>query len=204
MTHVEPDSRARILDAALALMSERGVSGTSMRRLADESGLNVATLYHYFPSKADVLKAVIEERGLFERMLDEPPLARTGPPADRLRDLTAWLWRESANEELVWRLLVGESLRGEPTARTTAATLVEGLDGAVAGWVAELVPELADAAAAARSIRVLLFALIVEHLVFGADDQRVATRINDLVALLVDPAPRRPGAQAQQQQQQQR
>ena len=181
----EPDSRARILDAALALMSERGVSGTSMRKLADESGLNVATLYHYFPSKADVLRSVIEERGLFDRMQVAPPVAHAGEPGDRLRALMAWLWAESVNEEVVWRLLVGESLRGEPTARATASTLVEGLDAAVASWVTALVPELADPEAAARSVRVLLFALIVEHLALGPDDERVATRIDDLVALLV-------------------
>lgn len=181
----EPDSRARILDAALALMSERGVDGTSMRQLAGESGLNVATLYHYFPSKADVLRAVIEERGLFERLQTHgPPEGRSGPPAARLRSLIRWLWRESSEEEVVWRLLVGESLRGEPTARTTALTLVDGLDVAVATWVGDRVPEVHDSAAAARSIRVLLFALIVEHLALGPDDERVAVRIDDLVALL--------------------
>ena len=184
-TAPEPDSRARILDAALALMSERGVSGTSMRRLADQSGLNVATLYHYFPSKADVLRSVIEERGLFDRMQEPPPLRHAGGPAHRLRSLMAWLWEESANEEVVWRLLVGEGLRGDPTARATAATLVAGLDGAVASWVADLVPELPDPDAAARSVRVLLFALIVEHLALGPDDARVETRIDDLVTLLV-------------------
>jgi AcrR family transcriptional regulator len=185
VTNAEPASRARILDAALALMSEHGVSGTSMRQLAGESGLNVATLYHYFPSKADVLRAVIDERSLFDRMQLEPPVGRTGSPAERLEALLAWLWEESTKEEVVWRLLVGESLRGDPIARTTAATLVEGLDRAVAGWLAELVPELADPSVAARSVRVLLFALIVEHLALGPDGARVATRIDDLVSLLV-------------------
>ena len=52
-------TRARILDAALSLMSEHGVAGTSMRMLAGECGLNVATLYHHFPSKADLLRAVL-------------------------------------------------------------------------------------------------------------------------------------------------
>ena len=54
-------SRARILDAALALMSEHGVAGTSMRMLAGECGLNVATLYHHFPSKLGLLRAFLDE-----------------------------------------------------------------------------------------------------------------------------------------------
>ena len=44
-------TRRRILKIALTLMSQRGVDGTSMRDLAGAAGLNVASLYHYFPSK---------------------------------------------------------------------------------------------------------------------------------------------------------
>ena len=56
-----PGQRSRILDAALVLVSELGAAGTSMRRLAAACGLNVATIYHYFPSKADLLRALVEE-----------------------------------------------------------------------------------------------------------------------------------------------
>ncbi len=54
--------RDRILDATLALMARGGAHGTSMRAVASACGLNVATLYHYFPSKRDLLRAAIEHR----------------------------------------------------------------------------------------------------------------------------------------------
>ncbi|HLH27545.1 MAG TPA: helix-turn-helix domain-containing protein, partial [Acidimicrobiales bacterium] len=41
--------RQHILAVALSLMSQSGVDGTSMRDLAAAAGLNVASLYHYFP-----------------------------------------------------------------------------------------------------------------------------------------------------------
>ncbi|MGZ4677784.1 MAG: helix-turn-helix domain-containing protein, partial [Acidimicrobiia bacterium] len=47
--------RDRILDTALDLMAEHGASATSMRQLATACNLNVAALYHYFPSKAELL-----------------------------------------------------------------------------------------------------------------------------------------------------
>ena len=48
--HVEGSAtRRRILEIALSLMAQRGVDGTSMRDLASAAGLNVASLYHYFP-----------------------------------------------------------------------------------------------------------------------------------------------------------
>lgn len=185
---VENDSRGRILAAALALMSEHGVAGTSMRMLAGECGLNVATLYHYFPSKADLLQAVLSERGYLEALATEAPpaeIAAARTPPARLRRLVRWLWWASQDEEAVWRLLVGESLRGDPSARAEALALVDGLDAAISGWVQELVPEVADrSAVVARLIRGLLFSLIVEHLALGPDDDRAKSRIDDLVAVV--------------------
>ena len=58
--------RQHILDTALALMAQRGVDGTSMRDLAAATGLNVASLYHYFSSKHDLLVAVLAERGFLD------------------------------------------------------------------------------------------------------------------------------------------
>ena len=56
-------TRRRILQIALTLMAQRGVDGTSMRDLASAAGLNVASLYHYFPSKRDLLESVLIEQG---------------------------------------------------------------------------------------------------------------------------------------------
>lgn len=177
------ESRDRILDAALALMGEHGVAGTSMRKLADACDLNVATLYHYFPSKDDLLRSVIAERGYLERLASEPlPVAAlaagSSPASDRLAALLRYVWEASGNEETVWRLLIGESLRGQPAAREMSNALVDGIDVALATWVAELLPEVgARAAAIARLCRGLLFALIVEHLALGPDEARSQARI---------------------------
>ena len=180
-------SKARILDAALALMSEHGVAGTSMRMLAGECGLNVATLYHHFPSKADLLAAVLADRA-YERQLAtaEPPATVTegGDPRTRLRRLVRWLAWATHEEDAVIRLLIGESLRGEPAARDAADRLVTGIDDAVTRWLRSVVPELGDrTAAVAGLVRALLFSLIVERVALGPDDARSRARVDDLVAV---------------------
>jgi AcrR family transcriptional regulator len=185
-------SRQRILDAALALMSEHGVAGTSMRMLAGAADLNVATLYHHFGSKEELLRAVLAERGYLERLrTDSPPAAVTGrgrPPAARLEKLVRWLWMASCEEEVVWRLLVGESLRGNASARAEAMALVDGVDVAIAARVGDLLPELADRAEqVGRLVRAMLFSLIVEHLALGPDDDRASARIRDLVDVVLPP-----------------
>jgi AcrR family transcriptional regulator len=189
--HGSAASRQRILDAALSLMSEHGVAGTSMRQLAGACDLNVATLYHHFPSKSVLLGAVLAERGYLERMRTEAPppeLRRGADPRRRLARLVSWLWAASQDEEAVWRLLIGESLRGDATARAEAMALVDGIDVAVAGWVADLVPEVEDRAEqVARLIRAAIFSLIVEHLALGPDERRAQARVDDLVDAIVLP-----------------
>ena len=164
--------RGRILDAALALMSELGAAGTSMRRLAAACGLNVATIYHYFPSKADLLRALIEERRYGERMAaEDPPADPDLPPAERLAVFFAWLAARTLEEDVILRLLVGEGLHGNETARQSARALVDATDAAVAGWLEAGFPELAvPPPVASRLVRGALLALVTEHLATGAGD----------------------------------
>lgn len=52
-------SRTDVLDAAQALMRERGPGGFSFRDLAAEIGISSASLHHHFPTKDDLLAAVV-------------------------------------------------------------------------------------------------------------------------------------------------
>jgi AcrR family transcriptional regulator len=182
------DARTRILDAALALMSEQGSAGASMRQLASACDLNVATIYHYFPSKADLLRSVLAERRYGERLsADAPPLDPAVPPRARLVALVEWLWANALEEEAVWRLLVGEGIRGEEAATASTAAVVDALASALTTWLDEGFPELTlDRAALARVVRGQVFALVVEHLALAPvtpDDAR--QRAEELAALVV-------------------
>jgi AcrR family transcriptional regulator len=184
------DPRTRILDAALALMSEQGSAGASMRQLAAACGLNVATIYHYFPSKADLLRSVMEERRYDERLGTEPPaIDASAPPRERLVGLLEWLWANALGEEAVWRLLVGEALRGEAAATQSAGELVEVLAATLEVWLRDGFPELGDdherLSGIARVVRGQVFALVVEHLALGGVTPAAArARAEELAAIV--------------------
>ena len=181
------DARTRILDAALALMSEQGSAGASMRQLAAACGLNVATIYHYFPSKADLLRSVMEERRYGERLsADSPDLDPDVAPQARLAALIGWIWERALDEEAVFRLLVGEGLRGEEAATSSAVEVVDALAAAIEVWLRAGFPELTgDPAALARVIRGQVFALVVEHLALGGVDLATArSRAAELAAVV--------------------
>lgn len=184
------DQRTRILDTALALMGEQGASTTSMRQLAGACDVNVATLYHYFPSKSDLLRAVIEERGYGEDLdaMVEPPVARRGNPTTRLSHLLEFVAREALAAEVVWRLMLGEAVHSDTDAMSMARQLSSGLEVALGRWIPELVPEFTgDAAALSRLLRSQLFGMMIEVLVSPDLDRDalVVQRSNELARLVL-------------------
>ena len=51
---------AELLEAALALFVEKGFAATRIEEVALRAGVSKGTLYLYYPSKEELLKAVIE------------------------------------------------------------------------------------------------------------------------------------------------
>ena len=56
-------TRAEAIRIALRLFTEQGYAATSLRQIADELGINKASLYYYFDSKEAMLRALLDQRG---------------------------------------------------------------------------------------------------------------------------------------------
>lgn len=54
-------SRRKILDAAIAVVAERGYEGSSMERIAERAGVGKQTIYRWWPSKGAVILEALEE-----------------------------------------------------------------------------------------------------------------------------------------------
>jgi AcrR family transcriptional regulator len=75
-------ARTRVLDAALALFAEHGVSGTSLQMIADAVGITKAAVYHQFRTKEQIVLAVTErELGRLGPALEEAEAHGDGPRA---------------------------------------------------------------------------------------------------------------------------
>src|SRR5512139_175130 len=77
------ESRRRIVDAAAALMAERGFAGTSIAAVSQRSGLPSGSIYWHFESKEALLGAVVEDGA--RRWFDALPRLEDLPtdPAER-------------------------------------------------------------------------------------------------------------------------
>jgi AcrR family transcriptional regulator len=78
------DRREDILTASLNLFAEKGFHGTSMRDIARGARITEGLIYHYFASKRDLFRAIIEEHSFL-------PLLRTLPDLAEHLDLRALL-----------------------------------------------------------------------------------------------------------------
>ncbi|HEY3943514.1 MAG TPA: helix-turn-helix domain-containing protein [Acidimicrobiales bacterium] len=165
--------RQHIIDTALSLMAQRGVDGTSMRDLAAAAGLNVASLYHYFPSKRELLVAVLAEQGFIDEVATAPRPSLTRDPADKLADLLNDMLQSMLEVEDFIRLMLGEVMRGEQTANAVGEELFSATQESLEHWLLEAHPDLAGEAGApavARVLRAMLIGIFFEHVAGVLED----------------------------------
>ncbi|MFI7667416.1 TetR family transcriptional regulator [Nocardia sp. NPDC049526] len=96
------DSRARILQTALDLFADRGYHTVSVREIAERVGLTKTAVLYHFPSKSDIVAALVEPL-----LVDSEAVLEA---AARGRDARARRWSVVAGLLEVW-LSHGQLLR---------------------------------------------------------------------------------------------
>jgi len=86
----ETTCRDDLIAAAIRLFAERGFQGTSIRNIADELGLSVSNIYHYFGNKEGLWLAILEHsvKDLPRKLLEAVESAGDDP-VERFRSLLA-------------------------------------------------------------------------------------------------------------------
>ncbi|MBD2891891.1 TetR family transcriptional regulator [Actinomadura nitritigenes] len=115
--------RKRIVQAAAALASRGGIEAMQMRTVAERAGVALGTLYRYFPSKMDLVVAVVsEEIDLLEGSIERRP-PRGGSAAERtvevLMRATRGLMREPELAEALIRSLLLSDVKTDFSERMT-------------------------------------------------------------------------------------
>ena len=110
LSRSQTQRRKRIVQTAAALAVRGGVEAMQMRSVAERAGVALGTLYRYFPSKMDLVVAVVtEELDLLEGgIVRRPPTAETpaGRAVDVLLRATRGLMREPELADALVRSLI--------------------------------------------------------------------------------------------------
>lgn len=157
--------RQQLLETALALFSERGVDGATMRELARRADVNVAAAYHHFASKRALLRAVFEELGSLDEIRarlepDVLALLRSVPAEEALALVIQISWGRMEANAAYYGLLHAEVLRGDPDARTVSLEMWE-------GWGRQLEDFVAGAGLAHGDDAVRELAELLRSLIWG-------------------------------------
>ena len=116
------DKRQAIIDAARPIFLAEGVAGTSLERIAAESGIAKMTVYRHFHSKEELFAALVDSMcaGMVAEAERTPPPPEGQPLEDLLRSearaFTAALIEPDALA--LYRLIVADGWRFPALART--------------------------------------------------------------------------------------
>jgi TetR/AcrR family transcriptional regulator, transcriptional repressor for nem operon len=81
----QPDSRTRILDAAIKVIRAQGYSGTTVDDICSAAGLTKGAFFHHFESKKDLaVAAAAHFSQMAERLFGGAPYRVLADPLDRL------------------------------------------------------------------------------------------------------------------------
>jgi AcrR family transcriptional regulator len=102
------DRKLAILDAAIALFAQRGYRGAPLSSVAETAGLTLPGLLHHFPSKEDLLIAVLDER---DRRDEIEMAAAYEHGAGAFEALTSLVAHNAESRDMVklFTVLVGEA-----------------------------------------------------------------------------------------------
>ena len=106
-----PDRRRAILDAAVRVFARQGFHACRVSDIADEAGVAYGLLYHYFPSKDEVLSTLFLERwGVMLEMIREVD-AQPIPAREKLGAIAAFIVDSYAHDPDLMKVIIVEVTR---------------------------------------------------------------------------------------------
>ena len=190
-------TRARLLDATVACVSELGYARTTTPEIARRAGLSRGAQLHHFPTKAELVASAVEH--LVERRNREfrEAFARVPAGVDRYAAAIDILWAMLCGATAdAWRELA-LAARTDPELRPRVAELTTYMHEVIEGTFRELFAESAADnpffAVAPSFVLALLDGLAVSRIASG-DDSNAIQVIDALKALARLVMPSAPGA----------
>ncbi len=132
--------RDAIIGAAASLYARRGFQGASVADLAKACGTSKALIYHYFPSKDDILYEVMAAH--LDDLVDAADDAmRTGDARERLRALTMSFMRLYVNARDSHKVLLNDLDNLPPERRSEVVAKQRRIIAVVETLVREIRPD---------------------------------------------------------------
>jgi AcrR family transcriptional regulator len=118
-------NRVKVLDAAEEVFGQGGESA-STEEVARRAGVGIATVFRHFPTKAELLEAVLARR--FDRLREQADgLAGAPDPGQAFFDFFAYMVADAASKIAIAEALAEAGGDAESTAALASARLQDGV-----------------------------------------------------------------------------
>ena len=114
-------TRERILEVAETFLAERGYDGTKLHLIAERVGIKKASLFHYFPSKEHLYRAVLQQNYAESERVTMEIFGSNASPLEKVRAaIGAYVDMIVARPERA-KILLRQSLGDAPEAHQPVA-----------------------------------------------------------------------------------
>lgn len=152
--------RLAIVEKAAELFANLGFRGASVSDLARACDASKSLIYHYYPSKEDVLYAVMLSH--IDQLVDdvEAVKAEGGPPRDMLKRLLRRFMADYVGAANRQKVLLNELKSLPPDKRQSIVDKQRVIVGTVRDLIVAIHPGLANRPATAQARTMLMFGMI--------------------------------------------
>jgi AcrR family transcriptional regulator len=170
------ERRRVIVEAAVALFSQKGFRGTTTKEIAETAGCSEATIFKHFATKDELYSAILEAKSRIEETL-----AKAAQAAASKDDIGVFqavglesLIRTEQDPSLM-RLLLFSALEGHDLSQLFFESKVRGLHGFLSGYIKDRIADGAfqpvDPLLAARGFVGMIAHYLLIHEIFGVKRQ---------------------------------
>jgi AcrR family transcriptional regulator len=103
-----PDRREQILQAAQKLFADQGFRATNLNDVATQLGFRRQAVYHYFPSKEEILYELIDRAGQAVEASAKPTFESDLPPMEKVAEIARNHVRQLLNNVDIFRIQFSE------------------------------------------------------------------------------------------------
>ena len=168
-----PEQRRHIRRAARQVFARRDAQNTGLTHVAKVAGIGRATLYHYYPDKASLLRDLARELLVEEERSFRNALRGEGSPLDRIVSLAAGLTDALEQWSAVGQMLLHLWFRDPKRSRPFFRRIRQNLALLVAEGQArgEIAPQL-DVEVSAGMVIGLIDGILLQHFIDPAAFER--------------------------------
>lgn len=128
-------TRAKVMEAATAVLMREGYATTGVQAVADEAGVSLGALQYHFRTKAELMAAVAERSMRLSLEIYRAGLTGVVHPAERLARISELAWTVAQSSEFISAMEIQLARRSDPVLASATDHIYRRMDLLMKRWI---------------------------------------------------------------------